>query len=92
MLPDPVVKLAGQAADDRLVAGVGEAESAAGEAAEMFVRADEDDRLAHLLGLHGGGDAGRGQAVDNHVVVGGWGGGGAQEDGCKHGREIGSRT
>ena len=43
VLPDAVVELARQAADDRLVAGVGEPEAAARQPAEMPVRADDDD-------------------------------------------------
>ena len=43
VLPDAVIELAREAADDRLVAGVGEAEPAAREPAEMLVRTDDDD-------------------------------------------------
>ena len=67
VLPDAMVELAGEAADDGLVAGVGEAEPARGEAAQMLVRADDDDGLAHALGLHRGGDRAGGAAVDEKV-------------------------
>ena len=67
VLPDAVVELAGEAADDGLVAGVGEPEAAAGEAAEVLVGPDDDDGLAHPLRLHRGGDGGGGAAVDDDV-------------------------
>lgn len=41
--PEAVVELAGEAADDGFVAGVGEAEAAGGESAEVLVGADDDD-------------------------------------------------
>ena len=63
-----MVEVAGEAADDGLVAGVGQAEPAGGEAAEVFVRADDDDGFAHLAGLDGGGDGRAGAAVDDQVV------------------------
>ena len=68
VLPDAVIKLARQPADHRLVAGVGPAQSAAGQTAQVLVRADHDHRLAHLLGLHGRGHAGGCSAVDDDVV------------------------
>ena len=52
VLPDAVVELAGQAADDCLVAGVGPAQAAAGEPAQVPVGRDDDHRLAHPGGLH----------------------------------------
>ena len=56
VLPDAVVELARKPADDRLVARVGEAQPAAGQPAQVFVRTDDDHRFAHPLGLHGGDD------------------------------------
>ena len=70
-----VVEVAGEAADDFLSAGIGPAEAAGAEAAEMFVGADDEDGLAHLFGLHGGGDGGGGAAIDEDVVDLGGGGG-----------------
>ena len=78
--PGAVVELAGEAADDVFVAGVGPAEAAGGEAAEVFVRGDDDDGLAHLFGLDGGDDGGAGAAVDDEVVVLS-GGGESEEEG-----------
>ena len=69
VLPDPMIELAGQTADHRLVAGVGETESAARQAAQMRVRADDDDRLAHATRLHRGHHAGRSRAIDDQVLV-----------------------
>ena len=66
---DAVVEVAGESADDGFIAGVGPAESAAGEAAEVFVGPDEDDCFAHFFGLHGGDDARRGAAVNDDVVL-----------------------
>jgi hypothetical protein len=65
-----MIKITRQAADDRLVARVGKAQPAAAQTAEMLVRRNDDDRLAHLLHLHGGGDGGAGAAVDDDVVLG----------------------
>jgi hypothetical protein len=45
MPPDPVVKLASQSADHGLVPGVGEAQPAAAQPAEVPVRADQDTVL-----------------------------------------------
>ena len=70
VLPDALVELAREAADDRLVAGVGEAEAAARQAAEVLVRADDDDGLAQALRLDGGDHAGGGAAVDDEVELG----------------------
>ena len=49
MLPDAVIELARKAADDGLVAGVGQAQSAAGEPAQVLLRADHEHGLAHRL-------------------------------------------
>ena len=62
-----MVEVAGQPADDRLVARIGKAQPAAGQATQVPVRADEHDRAAHLLHLHRRDHAGRGAAVDDHV-------------------------
>ncbi len=40
------------------------AEAFDGDAAEMAAGFEEQDRAAHLAGLNGGGDAGRGSAID----------------------------
>ena len=69
VLPHTVVKVTRETADHGLVARVGKAETAAAQAAEMLVRRDDDDALAHLLGLHGGDDSRAGAAVDDDVVV-----------------------
>ncbi len=64
-----MVELARQTADDRLVAGVGEPETAARQAAEMSVRTHDDDGLAHAPRLNGGDDAGGGAAVDDEIEL-----------------------
>lgn len=71
VFPDAVVEVAGEAADDGFVACVGEAEAARGEAAEVFIWADDDGGFAHFFGLDGGDDACAGAAVDDEIVVGG---------------------
>src|SRR5215471_2840242 len=68
MLPDAAVKLARQTADDRFVASVSETQTAAGEAAQMLVRRDDDDRLAHPFCLYRRRDR-RGSAPVNDQVV-----------------------
>ena len=70
VLPDAVVELAREAADDGLVAGVGEAEAAARQAAEVLVGTDDDDGLAQALRLDGGDHAGGSPAVDDEVELG----------------------
>src|SRR5262249_14984609 len=45
MHPDAVVELPRQSADDRFVARVGEPQTAAGKASQMFVGRDDDDGL-----------------------------------------------
>ena len=69
---DAVVKIAGESSDDRLVAGVGEAEAAAGESAEMFVRTDDHDGLSHLLRLHRGDHGGTAASIDDEIVFAGF--------------------
>ena len=68
LLPDAVIELARQAADHRLVAGVGESQPAAGQPAQVCVGPDDHHRLAHPLRLNGGNHAGGGAAVDHQVV------------------------
>jgi len=90
-----VVEVAGEAADDLLSAGIGPAEAAGAEAAEMFVGADDEDGFPHFFGLHGGGDGGGGAAVDEDVVDfaggGGEGEGGEEQEfeGGEHDLEAG---
>ena len=67
VLPDPVVELARQAADDGLVAGVGEPKPSARQAAEMPVWADDDDALSEASGLDGGDHAGGGSTIHNQI-------------------------
>src|SRR6185436_20776639 len=59
VLPDAVIEVAREAADHALVAGVGEPEAAAREAAQVLVGADDDRRPSHLLRLDRGDDARR---------------------------------
>ena len=73
VLPDAVIEVAREAADHRLVAGVGEAKPAAREPAEMLVRADDHDGLPHALRLDRRDHAGGGAAVDHEVEFGGRG-------------------
>src|SRR5262249_8714286 len=68
-LPDAMVKLARQTADDRFVASVSESQSAAGEAAQMFVRRDDDDRLAHPLCLYSRRDRCGSSPINDQVVL-----------------------
>ncbi len=67
MLPHPVVKLPRHPADGVGVAGVGPAESAAGEPAQVLVGTDEDDGFAQPTGLHRRDDAGGCAAVNDQV-------------------------
>ena len=69
VLPDPVVELARQPADDGLVAGVCEPEASARQAAEMPVRTDDDDALSQTAGLDGGDHAGGGSAVNDEIEL-----------------------
>ena len=69
VLPDPVVELARQAADDGLVAGVCEPEASARQATEMPVRTHDDDALSQTTGLDGGDHAGGGSAVDDQIEL-----------------------
>ena len=69
VLPDAVVKVARQPADHRLVSRIGETEAPARQPAEMLVRADDHDRLSHLLRLHRGDHRGGRAPVDDDVVV-----------------------
>jgi hypothetical protein len=68
--PDAVVELPREAADHGLVPRVGEAQAAAGEAAQVRVGADDHDGLAHACRLDRRHDAGRRRAVDDDVVLG----------------------
>ena len=68
LLPDAVIELARQAADHRLVAGVGESQPAAGQPAQVRVGPDDHHRLSHPMRLNGGNHAGGGTAVDHQVV------------------------
>ena len=67
MLPDAMVEVAGEAADHRLVAGVGEAKAARSKSAEMLVRANHDDGLTHAFGLDRGGNRAGGAAINKKV-------------------------
>ena len=67
VLPDAMVELARKAADHRLVAGVGPSKTAGGQSAEMLLRANHDDGLAHPLGLDSGRDRAGGAAIDQDV-------------------------
>src|SRR5262245_19171198 len=68
-LPDAMVKLARQPADDRFVASVSESQTAAGEAAQMLVRRDDDDRLAHPTRLYRRRDCRCRAPVNDQVVL-----------------------
>ena len=52
MTPDTMVEVPGQAADDRLVAGIRETQAAARQTAEMKIRADDDGRLSESPRLY----------------------------------------
>ena len=65
--PDAVIELPGQTADDLLAAGVGPAEPAGRQTAQMRVGADQDHRLAHFGHLHRRRHPGRGAPIDDHV-------------------------
>ena len=62
-----VVVFARQAAEDGVVADVGPAEAAAGEAAEVAVLGNEDGGFAHARGLHCGDDTAGGVSIDDDV-------------------------
>ena len=64
---ETLVEVSGESADGVFVAGIGPAESAAGESAEVFVGGDNDGGLAHFFGLDGGDDSGGGAAVDDDI-------------------------
>jgi hypothetical protein len=67
--PDTVVELAGQAADNVLVAGVSHAEAAARQPAQVPVGRDDDHRPPHPRGLHRRGDPAARSAIDHDVTV-----------------------
>ena len=52
MTPDTLVEVPGQAADDRLVAGIRETQAAARQTAEMKIRADDDGCLSESPRLY----------------------------------------
>jgi len=79
VLGDAFVELTGEAADGALVADVGLAEAAATETAEVGVGADENDRVAEPVGLHGGDDGAGGAAVDADLGLERGRGGGADD-------------
>jgi len=62
-----VIKLPAQTADDRFVSRICEAQAAAGEAAQMLIRADNDHGFAHARRLHRRHHAGAGAAINNQV-------------------------
>ena len=68
VLPDVVIELAGQSADHGLIAGVGHAQAAAREPAQMPIGRNNDDRFPHPGRLHGRRDRGACAAVDHEVV------------------------
>src|SRR5437870_4043576 len=65
VLLDALIEFARDAADGLLVADIGGAQPAGGEAAEVLAWLDEDDRLAHACRLNGRADAAGGAAVDD---------------------------
>jgi hypothetical protein len=64
---DTLVEAAGEAADRSLVADVGVAQAARGEAAQAPAGIEEDHRAAHAARLHGRDHAGRVAAVHDDV-------------------------
>ena len=68
MLEHAPVKLAGDAADRLLVADVGGPQPAAGQAAQMSARLDEQNALSHPRRLNRRRDAAGRAAVDDDVV------------------------
>ena len=68
---DAMVEVACQTTDHRLVARIRESKTTAAEAAEMLVRRDNDDGLAHLLHLHCRGDCRTSAAVNHHIMIDG---------------------
>ena len=75
---DARIEFAGQSADRLLVADIGGAETAGGQAAEELRRLDQHGRPAFAGRLDGRGDAAGGSAVDDDIL-GGEGGGQAEE-------------
>jgi hypothetical protein len=70
VLLDSLIEFATNAADGCLVADIGGAEAAAGQAAEVFSRFDDDRGFAHAAGLDRGCHAAAGTAVNYEVVRG----------------------
>lgn len=75
VLPNAVVELAGQATDDRLVAGIGPAQPGRRETTKVNLRAYERHAPAEPRRLHRRNHTGRRSAIDDHLArdrVGGW--------------------
>ena len=70
VLGNATVELAREPADRRLVANVGGAEAAGGQATDMPARLDQHGRLPHRAGLDRRHDTARRATVDNEVVDG----------------------
>jgi hypothetical protein len=65
---DPRVEASAQAADHRVVAGVGPAQALSREPTQKRLGTHQDHALLHLLRLHRGDHAGRSAAVDHQIV------------------------
>ena len=68
VLVDAVVEVLREATNHPFIAGVGPTESATGQAAQMFVGRNHDDRLPHASRLNRCGNGGCGSAVNDNVV------------------------
>ena len=62
-----MIKLAGNAAEDRGVANIREAEAAARQSAEVAVLGNEDHGFAHPRRLDRSGDTARGVTINHNI-------------------------
>ena len=74
-----LVELAGDAADDRFVPGIGESQAAGSQASDVVARLYQDDGPSHSRDLDRRRDPGRGPSIDDNV------------DACRSGRATGSQ-
>ena len=93
---DAGIKLAGDAADRRLIAHIGRAKPAGGHAAQVPSRLDQHNAFAHAPRLHGGDHTAAGPAVYNDVIGLSFGAREEREDRqdkrCKPNKGVRSKT
>ena len=69
MLPHSVIKITRESANDGFITGIGPTKTATRQTAEMTIWPDEDDPLAHRLGLDRGHHASTSPAIHDYIVV-----------------------